>query len=177
MKRRRRPTQSFFSPKGEAAVRLRHFQADAVAHQAGHWRSEIYPSWIDLRIEQKQLHPRRLHPGRLRWNLQIIHLERKMIFQTFIIMFHVNLPRCNSLNLKMVNWKMFFPFPVVYSQVPCESSGVYTWNSGSIHRVINWYSDTYYIYGTLEDLGSLKGQILVACFFDMDIVCVTNAWN
>ena len=110
MKRRRRPTQSFFSRKGEAAVRLRHFQADAVAHQAGHWRSEIYPSWIDLRIEQKQLHPRRLHPGRLTWNLQTIHLERKMIFQTFIIMFHVNLPRCNSLNLKMVNWKMILLF-------------------------------------------------------------------
>ena len=28
-----------------------------------------------------------IHPGRLTWNLQIIHLERKMIFQTFIIMF------------------------------------------------------------------------------------------
>ena len=35
-----------------------------------------------------------LHPGRLTWNLQIIHLERKMIFQTCIIMFHVNLPGC-----------------------------------------------------------------------------------
>ena len=40
--------------------------------------------------------PKRLHPGRLTWNLQIIHLERKMIFQTFIIMFHVNLPGCTS---------------------------------------------------------------------------------
>ena len=30
-------------------------------------------------------------PGRLIWNLQIIHLERKMIFQTFIIIFLVNL--------------------------------------------------------------------------------------
>ena len=26
------------------------------------------------------------------WNLQITYLERKMIFQTFMIMFHVNLP-------------------------------------------------------------------------------------
>jgi len=32
------------------------------------------------------------HPGRLKRNLQIIHLGRKMIFQTFIIMFHANLP-------------------------------------------------------------------------------------
>ena len=32
-----------------------------------------------------------VHPGRLTWNIQIIHLERKMIFQTSMIMFHVNL--------------------------------------------------------------------------------------
>ena len=37
---------------------------------------------------------RRLHPGRLTWNLLINHLERKMIFQTSMIMFHVNLPGC-----------------------------------------------------------------------------------
>ena len=36
----------------------------------------------------------KLHPGRLTWNLQITHLERKMIFQTSMIMFHVNLQGC-----------------------------------------------------------------------------------
>ena len=36
-----------------------------------------------------------LHPGRLTWNLQITHLERKMIFQTSLIMFHVNLQGCS----------------------------------------------------------------------------------
>ena len=36
-----------------------------------------------------------LHPGRLTWNLQITHLERKMIFQTSMIMFHVNLQGCS----------------------------------------------------------------------------------
>ena len=35
-----------------------------------------------------------LHPGRLTWNLHITHLERKMIFQTSMIMFHVNLQGC-----------------------------------------------------------------------------------
>ena len=35
-----------------------------------------------------------LHPGRLTWNIQITHLERKMIFQASMIMFHVNLPGC-----------------------------------------------------------------------------------
>ena len=46
------------------------------------------------------------HPGRLTCNLQIIHLERKMIFQTFIIMFHANLPGWNSFaNKSTVNRK------------------------------------------------------------------------
>ena len=36
----------------------------------------------------------KVHPGRLTWNLQITHLERKMIFQTSMIMFHVNLQGC-----------------------------------------------------------------------------------
>ena len=35
-----------------------------------------------------------LHLGRLTRNIQITHLERKMIFQTSMIMFHVNLPGC-----------------------------------------------------------------------------------
>ena len=38
-----------------------------------------------------------IHPGRLTWNIQITHLERKMIFQTSMIMFHVNLPGCSAL--------------------------------------------------------------------------------
>ena len=42
-----------------------------------------WSSWICL-----------IHPGRLTWNLQITHLERKMIFQTSMIMVHVNLPGC-----------------------------------------------------------------------------------
>ena len=38
-----------------------------------------------------------IHPGRLTWNLQITHLERKIILQTSVIMFHVNLPGCTIL--------------------------------------------------------------------------------
>ena len=38
-----------------------------------------------------------IHPGRLTWNLQITRLERKMIFQTSIIVFHVNLPGCKPI--------------------------------------------------------------------------------
>ena len=45
---------------------------------------------------------RSLHPGRLTWNLQITHLERKMIFQTPMIMFHVNLPGCTFFRWSLV---------------------------------------------------------------------------
>ena len=37
-----------------------------------------------------------LHSWRLTWNLQITRLERKMIFQTSMIVFHVNLPGCSG---------------------------------------------------------------------------------
>ena len=35
-----------------------------------------------------------VHPGRLTWNLTITQLKRKIIFQTIIFRFHVNLPGC-----------------------------------------------------------------------------------
>ena len=50
-----------------------------------------------------------IHPGRLTWNLQITRLERKMIFQTSMIMFHVNLQGCTVGNILFVSsrcWKL-----------------------------------------------------------------------
>ena len=47
----------------------------------------------------------KLHPGRLTLNLQITHLERKMIFQTSVIMFHVNLPGCSSMIFSLKHLK------------------------------------------------------------------------
>ena len=38
-----------------------------------------------------------LHPGRITWNLKITQLKRKIIFQTIIFRFHVNLPGCKRL--------------------------------------------------------------------------------
>ena len=35
-----------------------------------------------------------MNPGRLTWNLKITQLKRKIIFQTIIFRFHVNLPGC-----------------------------------------------------------------------------------
>ena len=51
--------------------------------------------FIDFRVEHlKGRFFQGFHPGRLTWNLQITNLERKMLFQTSMIMFHVNLPGC-----------------------------------------------------------------------------------
>ena len=43
-----------------------------------------------LSLPQKDITSLVLHPGRLTWNLEITHLERKMIFQTSMIMFAKN---------------------------------------------------------------------------------------
>ena len=61
------------------------------------WRctQKLSESWWKLECCEKNLHALffkvHLHPGRFTWNLQITHLERKMIFQTSMIMFHVYL--------------------------------------------------------------------------------------
>ena len=47
-----------------------------------------------------------LPTGRLTWNLQITHLERNMIFQTSVIMFHVNLQGGN-LNQRCWGFKVY----------------------------------------------------------------------
>ncbi len=51
-----------------------------------------------------------IHPGRLTWNLQITHLERKMIFQTSMIMFHVNLQGCMFIWETLGWWDRFLVF-------------------------------------------------------------------
>ena len=57
-----------------------------------------------------------LHPGRLTWNIQITHLERKMIFQTSMIMFHVNLQECKTKTLG--RWNMKQPQLPIYLGCP-----------------------------------------------------------
>ena len=45
-----------------------------------------------------------IHPGKLLWKLKITQLKRKLIFQTIIFRFHVNIPRCTH-EKKNVAWK------------------------------------------------------------------------
>ncbi len=80
--------------------------------------------WDSLGCElgdAKSKHPNGLHPGRLTWNLKITHLERNIIFQTSIIMFHVNLPGCISVYLLAKRLSVDDPCTMVYP-VEKESS-------------------------------------------------------
>ena len=52
-------------------------------------------SWQTLGVGFFETWNLNLHPGRLTWNLKITQLKRKIIFQTIIFRFHVNLPGCS----------------------------------------------------------------------------------
>ena len=51
-----------------------------------------------------------LHPGRLTWNLTITQLKRKIIFQTIIFRFHVNLPGCSCIIILSIRIPFIFQF-------------------------------------------------------------------
>jgi len=51
----------------------------------------VYIDCVDIFVLCKYTHRFNVHRGRLTWNLQITHLERKMVFQTSSVGFHVNL--------------------------------------------------------------------------------------
>ena len=67
-----------------------------------------------------------VHPGRLTWNLQITQLERKLIFQTSMIMFHVSIfvevpprPPQNFCTIKRVINLQFSPQMLFWTFVSC----------------------------------------------------------
>ena len=90
------------------------------------------PTHSDLLLNMNQS----IYTGRLRWNLQINHLERKMIFQTSMIMFHVNLQGCNT----NVFW--WSPFPKLESR--------------HLPKFTN---------GDRIDIGSIAAEIVGVCVF------------
>ena len=55
-------------------------------------------TWLEITISiplnKKGCLGYQVHPGRLIWNLKTTQLKRKIIFQTIIFRFHVNLPGC-----------------------------------------------------------------------------------
>ena len=55
-------------------------------------------TWLEITISiplnKKGCLGYQVHPGRLTWNLKTTQLKRKIIFQTIIFRFHVNLPGC-----------------------------------------------------------------------------------
>ena len=76
------------------------------------YRNSIVNMFDTIAKHQKVV--QEFHPGRLTWNLQITHLERKMIFQTSMIMFHVNLPGC---------WDQWISLPVSPGELPNNPDG------------------------------------------------------
>ena len=73
------------------------------------WRSSVLPGGSRSQAVfffVKVCEGFQIHPGRLTWNLQITHLERNMIFQTSMIMFHVNLQGCR-IHVMMVLYGSF----------------------------------------------------------------------
>ena len=64
---------------------------------------DVFPDLKMVIFQPAMLVYQRVHSGRLTWNLQITHLERKMIFQTSMIMFHVNLPGCKLFGFRMAS--------------------------------------------------------------------------
>ena len=65
-----------------------------VQNLPNHWLGKVVAvsnfTPLKINMEPTQM----VNPGRFRWNLQITRLERNMIFQTSMIMFHVNLQGC-----------------------------------------------------------------------------------
>ena len=80
-----------------------------------------------------------IHPGRLTWNLQITHLEGNLIFQTSMIMFHVNLPGCNRNHHLVGGWTN--PFEKYYRQIGSSPQGSgWKWTNIWNHHLENHHS-------------------------------------
>ena len=94
-----------------------------------------------------------LHPGRLTWNLQITHLERKMIFQTSMIMFHVNLQGCRYKPCRYATYQS--------SRVPRADEGGATPGKGSGLRRANFSMTWWWPLGP----SSAHGKFEKFCFF------------
>ena len=61
--------------------------------------------------EMTTLDPKKqVHPGRLTWNLRIYHWKRKIIFQTIIFRFYVNLRGCINIQRKKPGDPLIRPF-------------------------------------------------------------------
>ena len=105
------PTPRFVGSITSTVNSLRSIQAAKVQQQAGIESRE-------RRGAEKIIFFIILHPGRLTWNLQITHLERNMIFQTSMIMFHVNLQGCIHIYTLPVTMKISLPKDCLNHEFP-----------------------------------------------------------
>ncbi len=87
--------------QGHTQRAMRNENAENFRWRAPTFKFEMLILLVDVR---NAVNLKNIHPGRLTWNLQITHLERKMIFQTSMIMFHVNLQGCMHTKRVEVNY-------------------------------------------------------------------------
>ena len=85
----------------------------------------------------------RVNPGRLTWNLQITHLERKVIFQTSMIMFHVIIQGCKPFRFLRHFFYWFFgrglPELGRYCFSPCSSFADQHCSAVEDGDVLSWW--------------------------------------
>ena len=90
-----------------------------------------------------------LHPGRLTWNLKITQLKRKIIFQTIIFRFHVNLSGCNHSWF----WLVLFDFVIEYPNASPKNGFMLT---GYIHCKKWSLQPVYKKWYQLQEVGTEK---------------------
>ena len=103
-------------------------------------------SWEDGRGRNSGI-GMKVHLGKLTWNIHITHLEGKMIFQTPMIMFHVNLPVCKS---DWIEWIQLKPSETLVFHIPAQQVFwvLFFWGSkyiltlvfGSLRKTNEWMS-------------------------------------
>ena len=84
----------------------------------------------------------RLDPGRLIRNLQITHVDRNMIFQISMIMFHVNLQGCKGIIcchfVRFQEWFLFLPVSHTWPKQPWHFRNVWSF----LYMTFNWHCAT-----------------------------------
>ena len=72
-----------------------------------------------------------LHSWKLTWNLNITHLQRKFIFQTCIIAFHVSFRGCNT-NL---SWFWLY-LGLLFDRVPSSLCWLWSWRCWNVQQSV-----------------------------------------
>ena len=117
----------------------------------------------DIRTTFRDCYLFAIHPGRLTWNLQITHLERKIIFQFTMFRFYVNLPECKPFLKFHFEEKSFMGNPCREKNrhLVWRCYGRQSQYNGWKHQYWKWMADdiTLLLFYTSEIMGSNMSEI------------------